>query len=182
MKKKSKNLLLLIVLLAIIGIAVGYAALSQNLFLNGTGTVSGSSAWNVHFTQETSMSPLATVTDDGVYDQTISIDSTNLQGTFSATLEPGASVEYTVNIVNDGTIHAIAQDGNNMIVTPGADNTEFIHCTVAPVNDISTELYQGSENTHTYKVTLNCDDMDALPTETATATFKVDFNYVQKNG
>lgn len=36
MKRKSKNLLVLIVLLAIIGIAVGYAALSQTLTLKGT--------------------------------------------------------------------------------------------------------------------------------------------------
>lgn len=178
--KKSKNILLLVILLAIIGIAVGYAALSQNLFLNGTGTVAGSSAWNVHFTKDTTMSPLATVTDDGVYDQTIAIDDGLLQGTFSATLEPGASVEYTVNIVNDGTIHAVVDDGNNMIVTPGADNTEFIKCTVAAVNDVTTELYQGSGNTHTYKVTLTCEDITELPTETATAEFKVDFNYVQK--
>lgn len=175
--KKSKNILLLVVLLAIVGIAVGYAALSQNLYLNGTGTVAGSSAWNVHFTQETAMDPLPTVEDDGVYDQTIAIDSGLLTGTFSATLEPGASVTYTVNIVNDGTIHAIA-DGDP-IITPGADNTEHITCTVSPSTAHTTELYQGSGNTHTYDVTLTCADMDELPTETATATFKVDFNYVQ---
>jgi len=179
--KKSKNILLLVILLAVIGIAVGYAALSQNLFLNGTGTVASSSAWNVHFTKETSMSPLATVTDDGVYDQSIAINDSLLEGTFAATLEPGASIDYTVNIVNDGTIHAVVEDGNNAIVTPSAGNTEFIKCTVTPVNDITTELYQGSGNTHTYKVTLTCDDMETLPTETATATFKVDFNYIQKN-
>lgn len=176
--KKSKNILLLVILLAIIGIAVGYAALSQNLVLNGTGTVAGSDAWNVHFTKETVINPLPSVDDDGVYDQSIVIDDGLLQGTFSATLEPGASVTYTVNIVNDGTIHAVA-DGNPTI-TKSADSTEYISCTVTPATAHTTELYQGSGNTHTYDVTLTCADMETLPSDTAKATFTVDFDYVQK--
>ena len=177
--KKTKNILLLVILFAIVGIAVGYAALSQYLFLNGTGTIASSSEWNVHFTTETAMVPDTTVEDDGVKNQSISIDSTLLQGTFAATLEPGASVTYTVNIVNDGTIRAVA-DGNP-IITPGDSNTQYITCTVSPSTAPTTELYKDS-GIHTYNVTLTCADMDNLPgdDESKTATIKVDFNYSQK--
>ena len=103
MNKKSKNVLLLVVLIAIIGIAVGYAALSQNLVLNGTATVKGASDWNVHFAEGTVVDANAF----GVTDPTISLAGDKLTGTFAATLEPGASVSYRVTVVNEGTIGAV---------------------------------------------------------------------------
>ena len=85
MNKKSKNALLLVVLLAIVGIAVGYAALSQNLVLTGTATVKGSSDWNVHFVNGTETA----LNGKGAEGAKIAINEGDLTGTFSAAFEPG---------------------------------------------------------------------------------------------
>lgn len=171
MNKKSKNALLLVVILAIVGIAVGYAALSQELVLTGTATVKGSSDWNVHFADETTTTP----SEVGASNATISLDSNKLEGTFSATFEPGGSVAYEVSIVNGGTIAAVAQAP----VVEGEAN--YAKCTVQEVGDTTSDLID--DTVHTYKVTLSCDAVDStddLPTSEVKETFKVKFNYVQK--
>lgn len=171
MNKKSKNALLLVVILAIVGIAVGYAALSQELVLEGTATVKGSSDWNVHFADETTTTP----SEVGASNAIISLDSNKLEGTFSATLEPGGSVAYEVSIVNDGTIAAVAQ-------TPVVEGeAEYAKCTVQEVGDTTSDLI--GDTVHTYRVTLSCDAVDStddLPTSEVEETFTVKFNYVQK--
>lgn len=173
MNKKSKNALLLVVILAIVGIAVGYAALSQELVLTGTATVKGSSDWNVHFADETTTTP----SEVGASNATISLDSNKLEGTFSATLEPGGSVAYEVSIVNGGTIAAEAQAP----VVEVVGEANYAKCTVEEIGDTTSDLID--DTVHTYKVTLSCDAVDStddLPTSEVKETFKVKFNYVQK--
>lgn len=165
MKKKSKNLLLLIVLLAIIGIAVGYAALSQQLTLNGTATLK-SNDWNVHFVESS-----ATVTKNSTTygDAAISLDSGLLKGTFTATLAPGEEVVYNVKVINDGAINAVA---TAPVVTGETTN---IKCTVTPTQ--TTPIANGG--THDYTVTLTCNNMDTLPDADEVANVEVTFNYNQ---
>ena len=132
MNKKSKNVLLLVVLIAIIGIAVGYAALSQNLVLNGTATVKGASDWKVHFAEGT----VANADAHGVTDPKISLATDKLTGTFSATLEPGASVSYRVTVVNEGTIGA---EYNGFAVNENNANDYVPQNEEQPENDIMLE-------------------------------------------
>lgn len=165
MRKKSKNLLLLVVILAIIGIAVGYAALSQNLTLNGTATLK-SDDWNVHF-----VSGSAKVTQNSTTygDATISLDSDNLKGTFSTTIAPGESVIYEVQVTNEGSIPAKAE-------TPTITGTTTnISCSVseAPTSTIA------NNSTHTYTVTVTCKALDSLPETAEEASITVTFPYTQ---
>lgn len=165
MKKKSKNLLLLIVLLAIIGIAVGYAALSQTLTLNGTATLK-SDEWNVHFV-ESSASVQKNSTTYG--DAEISLDSDLLKGTFTATLAPGEEVVYKVQVVNDGSIKAVA---TTPVISGETDN---IKCSVSAAP--TTQIADGG--IHDYTVTLTCNDMESLPKADEVANVVVTFNYNQ---
>ncbi len=166
MKKKSKNLLVLIVLLAIIGIAVGYAALSQQLTLNGTAKTKSSKDWDVHFGE---ISHVAS--PKGVEDPESELNADKLTGTFSATLMPEGSVTYTVTVVNDGTISAVA-NGNPKITL---SDDKYFTCTVTDAP--ATAIVNGSE--HTYNVTLAYKG-DELPEEEVTANATVDFDYVQQ--
>ncbi len=170
MNKKSKNVLLLVVLIAIIGIAVGYAALSQTLVLNGTATVKAGD-WDVHFSrgEKTENSEL------GFVDATMSADS-GTTGTFAATLQPGGWVTFEVDIVNGGTIGAVKQAAS---VTDPA-TVEGVTCTVTDKGDNSTVLTKDNNNVHTYEVTLACADMDELPEEDIEAEFEVNFDYLQQ--
>ena len=170
MNKKSKNVLLLVVLIAIIGIAVGYAALSQNLVLNGTATVKGASDWNVHFAEGTVVNEDAV----GVTDPTISLDEDKLEGTFAATLEPGASVSYRVTVVNDGSIGA-KYNGSTVVENNAND---YVTCEVTEVS--TTSVLVNGEEVHEFTVTLTCDDMATLPADSVTESFTVNFEYVQE--
>lgn len=173
MNKKSKNALLLVVIIAIIGIAVGYAALSQELVLNGTATVKGSSDWDVHFVADT-----ATVkSQDKVTNPTISIDD-KVTGTFSAEFEPGGYVEYTVQVENDGTIPAMKSGDPTVSIT--GDTGNYIECKVTDVSTNNGSLVKDS-GVHEYTVLVTCADMEQLPEEAVTATVKVTFNYVQES-
>lgn len=172
MNKKSKNVLLLVVLIAIIGIAVGYAALSQTLVLNGTATVKGASDWKVHFAEGTVVNADA----HGVTDPKISLATDKLTGTFSATLEPGASVSYKVTVVNEGTIGA---EYNGFAVNENNAN-DYVSCEVNPVSTNSV-LVNGVA-AHEFTVTLTCDDLETLPANSVTETFEVNFEYVQEVG
>lgn len=169
MNKKSKNVLLLVVLIAIIGIAVGYAALSQNLVLTGTATVKGASDWKVHFANGTVVNANAM----GVTDPTIVLAGDQLTGTFGATLEPGASVSYKVTVVNDGTIGA---KYNGFTVDPESE-TNYVSCEVT-AGSTDSILVNGVA-AHEFTVKLTCADMATLPADEVTETFTVDFEYLQ---
>ena len=168
MNKKSKNALLLVVLLAIVGIAVGYAALSQELVLNGTATVKGLNDWKVHFA-ETSDVKGSSVT--GVVSNTFALDSDKLSGTFAATLEPGAWVEYTVVVVNDGSIKAKAS-GDPEVESQGTYTT----CTVTPIS-AGNELSSGSGSDE-YTVRIEASE-DTVAATQVQEEYTVTFDYAQ---
>ena len=172
MNKKSKNVLLLVVLIAIIGIAVGYAALSQNLMLNGTATVKGASDWKVHFKEGTVVNADAV----GVTNPTISLAGDQLSGTFAATLEPGASVSYRVTVVNDGSIGA-KYNGYEVVET---NENDYVSCVVTEVSTDSILVGGEQAPTHEFTVKLTCKDMENLPADSVTESFTVNFEYVQE--
>lgn len=167
MRKKSKNLLVLVVLLAIIGIAVGYAALSQTLTLTGTATVLSAADWKVHFNTADVTTAPKTVPASA----TVELDSTKLSGTFAATLAPGEKAVYTVTVINEGRIGASLDSIADAVQTKGN-----VTCTVTP--DTQTTPIANND-THEYVVTLQCANLETLANDTETQSFTVDFNYVQ---
>lgn len=99
-KKNDKIIAIIALFVAVVGLSVGFAALSTTLTINGTGTVKTSS-WDVHFanleTQTTGLAkevtpPTLTATKIGDYE-------VNLQA-------PGDSIIYTFDIVNSGSYDA----------------------------------------------------------------------------
>lgn len=174
--KKRKNLLIIIVLLAIVAIAVGYATMAQTLILNGTASTLSLEDWDVHFVTDPTptMAPTTAEEHDGVFEQSISLQ--NLTGEFSVVLAPGASIEYEIKVVNDGRLHAIL-NGDPKV----EGETEHIKCTVTPVEE-PIELYTEGGNvsgTDKFKVKIDCLDMNELPNKAEEAKIKVTFDYTQ---
>lgn len=168
MKRRSKNLLVLIVLLAIIGIAVGYAALSQNLTLNGTAILKNDD-WDIHFVEDSAH----VVQNSAIYnDAKFSLNSGNLTGKFDTTIAPGEMVIYEVDVVNDGTIPGTL-DRSGVQITGETTN---IKCNVVGP-DGENSIADGT--THHYEIEITCEDMDALPEQTEVANITVTFPYVQ---
>lgn len=102
MKKNDNKIIAVIALcLGVIGLSVGFAALSTNLTINGTGKVK-TSTWDIHFAS------LSTVSKTGTANEVTAPTLTATKvGDYSVDLTtPGDSIEYTFDIVNSGSYDA----------------------------------------------------------------------------
>lgn len=102
MKKKKNSSFVVIALLLIVTISIGYAALSATLNINGTSTIK-TNTWDVHFANvKVTTNTGATVTKA----PTITEGKTT-EVTYNVALnKPGSVYEFTVDVVNGGTIAA----------------------------------------------------------------------------
>ena len=180
--KKSKNKkhsLLLILLLLIVGISIGYAALATTLNINGNTTIEKAS-WDIHFENlvKTSGSEVATVE--------AAIDSTKTLIEYTITLtEPGDFYEFTVDIVNNGTIDAMISEVLKEGLT--TDQEKYIEYTATYSDGVELQelnsLKSGTKENIKVRVKYR-DDITAsdLPTESTTLTLKFRVAYIQDNG
>lgn len=133
--RDNKNLTVGMLLAAICIMAVGYAALAQQLQIRGTIEIDGS--WDIHLENLTNTNKTATTT----VLNTTSIEEGNVSANIDVEfLQPGDNATFTIDIVNAGTIDAKL---NGLTVTPqtesdGEDVTEEITWTVSgiAVNDV----------------------------------------------
>ena len=101
--RKIKIISLCALLVAVLGLTVAFAALSQTLTIKGSAAVNAAS-WDIHFEKtsgkETEVKGAATFTEP-------TLSGTKIEN-FSATLtKPGDSVTYYFDIVNNGTVDAV---------------------------------------------------------------------------
>ena len=101
MKRNNKNYLLLTFLLVLLLIGIGYAYLTSNLSITGATSVS-SNTWDIHFAN-------LSINENSVAATTpASIDGNNTSISYAITLDkPGDFYEFTVDIVNTGTLPGI---------------------------------------------------------------------------
>lgn len=98
MKKSKKNYVLIALVVILLCIAVGYAAFSANLTINGTANANGT--WDVKFVKAAINEP-----GHGTVEPSISPDGQTL--TVAVELSyPGDGCTVTANIKNSGTIPA----------------------------------------------------------------------------
>ena len=127
-KKKNKYLLLLILLL---GITLGYAAISTTLKITGIANVN-KNTWSVYWDEESievtpgSVNGTAGVSDDGTVE--------NAQLTWTADLDlPGDFYEFTIDAVNAGSIDAMI---TNITPTIPQDLASYINYSVTYADGI----------------------------------------------
>jgi len=101
--RKIKIISLCALLVAVLGLTVAFASLSQTLTINGSAAVNAAS-WDIHFEKtsgkETEVKGAATFTEP-------TLNGTKIEN-FSTTLtKPGDSVTYYFDIVNNGTVDAV---------------------------------------------------------------------------
>ncbi len=135
------------ILMAVLCMGIGFAFLSSNLTITGNTSVSGNS-WNVYFTnvQVTDGSVGATVVPTTSGTNTTSID-------YTVTLDkPGDFYEFTVDVVNNGTIDAMIQSVN--MTSLDTDVEKYLSYTATYLD--GTELAQNNvleaDDSATYKV------------------------------
>lgn len=160
---------LIIAAVVLVGLAsVAYAAFSQLLVINGTGTAVGT--WDVEITSITATS------QTGATDHVSTPSFTATTATFNVDLAyPGATSTYDVVIQNKGSIPAklsTLTDLTSINAAAPADITYTL--TGVAVNDT---LAAGASTTATVNVTWSASSSTAISGQSKAAT--INFNYIQ---
>ena len=180
--RNQKNTLIMYLILLVGFIVVGYAILQANLQINGT-TKIANNTWNVYFDHIEVNSESISIGDG---DSAASIDSNNnckVDFTISLTT-PGDFYEFTVDVVNAGSIDAMIGFLNKelKINNEVVDSTpSYLNYTVTYDDDVEIlPKHKLSKNTtETYKVRVEYrKDIDELPDATTIST-SVEIQYVQ---
>ena len=100
-ERKIKVLSLVALIVAVLGLTVAFAALSQTLTINGTASVNAAE-WDIHFAN---LSEPVIEGDATTIKPTLS--GTSITGYTATVTKPGDSVIYEFDIVNAGTVDAI---------------------------------------------------------------------------
>ena len=102
-ERKIKVLSIAALLVAVLGLTVAFAALSQTLTINGSATVNTAS-WDIHFKNLST----PTLTGNAAVTTAPTIDTKGTTiGNYALKLtKPGDSVTYTFDVENKGTINA----------------------------------------------------------------------------
>lgn len=99
----TRSIAIVAIILSVLGLTVGYSALSQTLTINGTGKVMGND-WNVVWTNLSD--PVLSGTATAPLKDTITISDTSITLTDLILRLPGDSIEYTFDVSNTGDIDA----------------------------------------------------------------------------
>ena len=183
MRKEKRKTMFRILLLLMFGIGIGYAALTTNLSINGSATMTASS-WDVHI-ENLVLNPKNVELSTG--DSAATINSTTRTSiSYSITLQkPGDFYEFTFDIKNAGTIDAMIGsisskiNGNPITTLPAyleyrisySDDQELLENQLLTAGDKETmKVYIG------YKKDLDPED---LPETNQTNSFLIEIEYLQ---
>lgn len=178
-KKKIRTTLLILILL--LGLSVGYAAISSTLNITGTSLI-GNPTWNIHFENIQVKSGSVTPTTAA------SINAAGDTVTYAVTLaEPGDYYEFTVDAKNsgsiDGMISSITSKMNGSVITTLPEYLEY-SVTYNSGGIPSANHLLAVNSTEKYKIHVGFKSditQSQLPTTTQTLTFSYSVNYVQAN-
>ena len=100
--ERTRNIILIVLAICLIGITVAYATLSQNLKISGVANVDKTS-WNIHFTNVLTPKVEGQATGGKATLNTGSTVLTVSEGTLSA---PGDKITYIFDVINEGDLPA----------------------------------------------------------------------------
>ena len=168
MNRKTKNILLIILFLAVIGIGIGYAALAQILTINGTANITAS--WNVRISNIKENNLVGATSKTAAV-----VTGDKLSATFDVNLQhPGASASYVVTVENAGTIDAILESVTGIDEANLKEPTDISYSIDAKENDTLN-----SGNTKDYTVTVKWLETATNVPENKTKSATITLNYVQ---
>ena len=116
-RSNNKKLVFIALLFLILGISIGYAAMSSSLNINGTSKIKGQK-WDVHFETLNNITKIGEASDSATGEfaaKIVELESTPSDKTddktinFAITLKkPGDKYQFQVKVVNNGSIDANA--------------------------------------------------------------------------
>ena len=193
-EKKTKNVVIIALCLTLIFMGVGFAALSQNIKIEATGTVSGKTAWDIHyasFALNEKGGNAADTTPEATTGGVKYLDTAKTTATVTFTLTaPGDYVEYKGTITNFGSIDAklntyTSSFTNNQYVdktiTIGGESiaADESHNVTSPAIALVKGNATGSSTDVVVRYTLK-DTVTDLPEAAQTFNDSIVFGFVQK--
>lgn len=177
MNKMKKGLSILLLIVLLVGITVGFSVLSSTLNINGTSTIKVP-GWDVHFANVNVASGSVNATNPP------SITSGELAINYSVALEnPGDYYEFTVDVVNNGTMDAMLNAAPTLTGVSASQDVYFNYTlTYANGNQVNQGDYIASGNKRTIKVRVEIDpsiNQSQLPTSTQVLNLTAALEYVQ---
>ena len=188
MKRNRKQNIKLLILVLFLLLGIGYAALTAELKVDGTVNVS-KSTWDVHFenVQITSGSVSANPAPT-----TNNTDTTSMTYTINFT-KPGDFYEFTVDVVNDGTIDAMVDvvsnktynsTGTTEIALPTYLTSTTTYNDGSPISQNHKLLKETSEKIKVrveFKKDIQASDLPSSGDTTVVFKFKGDFKQADEN-
>ena len=179
--KNKKTHVFMLVLLLILGI--GFAALAATLKINGTITID-SAKWDVHFENVEVAQGSVTATTVPTSD-----DATTTEMTYAVNFtKPGDFYEFTVDMANDGTIDAMVNLVTNKVYSSDGETEKqlpaYLKSTVTYVDGVSILPNQLLAKQTSEKIKVRVEfrtDVDAseLPSTNETTVFKFSSTFKQ---
>ena len=185
MRRNKRKTIKMSLLMLILLLGIGFAALTANLKINGTVDVT-SSSWDVHFenVQITTGSVTATTVPT-------SDDATTTEMTYAVNFtKPGDFYEFTTDVVNDGSIDAMVDVVTNKVYSSDGETErtlpEYLKSSVTYDDGLEILPNQLLEKQTSEKIKVRVEfrtDIDSsdLPSTADTIVFKFSGTYKQKN-
>ena len=175
--ERTRNIILIVLAVCLIGITVAYATLSQNLNISGVANVDKTS-WNIHFTNVLTPKVEGQATGGKA---TLNDNSTVLtisEGTLSA---PGDKIIYTFDVINEGDLPAevettlttmkncASEDGSDVSIFCNKIGLDLVYADTKEKVQKSDRLLSGETKTLNLIITYDKDKLlTSLPTSPIT--------------
>ena len=179
-ERRTKALVVVVLLIVIAGLTVAFAALSTTLNINGTAYLDAAK-WGIRFENLSSPTKIGSATTTGTakIEETKAASITGMNVSLSI---PGDKVTYTVDLVNKGTINAKIDNIEKTILTQ--EQQRYLTFKVTDKNGY--EIKQGDilEKGETKKITITIEFIKDLtkgdlPKQTSTISLSYKLNFVQ---
>ncbi|MFR5756814.1 MAG: hypothetical protein ACLUD7_05210 [Lachnospiraceae bacterium] len=179
-ERRTKALVIVVLLVVVAGLTVAFAALSTTLNINGTAYLDAAK-WGIRFENLSEPVKVGTATTTGTakIEETKAAEITDMNVSLSI---PGDKIVYTVDLVNKGTINAKIDNIEKTVLT--SEQQRYLTFKVADPNGY--EIKQGDilEKGETKKITITIEfkkdlTKEDLPKQTSTISLSYKLNFVQ---
>ena len=179
-ERRTKALVVVVLLVVIAGLTVAFAALSTTLNINGTAYLDAAK-WGIRFENLSSPTKIGSATTTGTakIEETKSAEINGINVNLST---PGDKVTYTVDLVNKGTINAKIDNIEKTVLTQ--EQQRYLTFKVTDKDGKEVSKYDILSAGETRKLTITIEFIkdltkEDLPKQTSAISLSYKLNFVQ---